>query len=937
MSTSQIFGVVGAAVGAYFGGPEGARWGYMIGSAIGTIVDPEVIKGPRLGDAMQQTASAGIPRPIIYGLCAVRGNIIDVGELRKRKQREEQGKGGPVLETERWIRTYAIRICEGPVAGVRRIWRDGKLVYDISDLAQRPEVGGDGWAALVYSRNAFTTSWGEKMRLYLGDETQMPDPALEAIHGVGSTPAYRGTCYMVIEDDDLTERGGAIPDYQFEVVSQGTVTTLTNNLLSGTASSLGYVGGFSSGYTQYVQYSAFPDIGAPVVRLNNFLIDRIARIRIVPLYGTVTNLQRPALDEDRDVLTRGVAYDSGWWAANETVADIFRAVQPGVGISIGTPSAEILRLDRTFTGLFIFVEQYQDGYSIARLDAEFCDYGGPATLEHLPDVAGALLGSDGQLYWPPWTTSQATSTVSADMIAVADIVADVCDRVGIPASSLDLTLLAGMQTRGYPLGRQMSAADAIRGLQLPYMFDMPEFDGKLRAVPRGGPVVATVTEDDMVDGDGEEVVRKQSMEFPRKLSVTAPDPSANHQPMTQTASRRSLRVQAESEAAVQLALTLLPDENAQIADTQLKISWSNAEGEIEIRLPDQWSRLVPSDPIEFRSKRWVIYEREQADGAILFRARYDRASDYQSSASGSFSVQRPAYQSPRGPSRLQVLNLPVLRETDDEVGVYIAAGGVLPGWAGCQVHVSEDGFQTFDTVATVVDGAAIGTNTTALTAETPGFPSAQTITVTLPRAPEALEYEDLLRYRNLLLVGNELMQFEDVVDLGSNTYRLEGLLRGTFDTDAPAHVVGERVVLIDSAVFFVPIPRSKIGSTFQLRAVSSQTLADASPVVPFEFATCVSQTEWPVRMIETTRDAGNQVTVTWLGRPRLGTETAPFHSKYFSGYRVDFSNGYTVTTTGTSILYAGAPGTGVPAGVTVTVTPINSITGDGPTSEAIPT
>lgn len=162
MSTSQIFGVVGAAVGAYFGGPEGARWGYMIGSAIGTIVDPEVIKGPRLGDAMQQTAMAGVPRPIIYGTCAVRGNIIDVGDLEKRTRREEQGKGGPVLETERWIRTYAIRICEGPVAGVRRIWRDGKLVYDISDLAQRPEIGGDGWAALVYSRNAFTTDWGDR-------------------------------------------------------------------------------------------------------------------------------------------------------------------------------------------------------------------------------------------------------------------------------------------------------------------------------------------------------------------------------------------------------------------------------------------------------------------------------------------------------------------------------------------------------------------------------------------------------------------------------------------------------------------------------------------------------------------------------------------------------------------------------------------------------
>ena len=259
------------------------------------------------------------------------------------------------------------------------------------------------------------------------------------------------------------------------------------------------------------------------------------------------------------------------------------------------------------------------------------------------------------------------------------------------------------------------------------------------------------------------------------------------------------------------------------------------------------------------------------------------------------------------------------------------------GLYGCEVQVSEDGFQTFETVATVVDAASIGSNTTALIAETPGFPSAQTLTVKLPRAPEALEYGDVLRYRNLLLLGNELLQFQDVVELGSGTYRLEGLLRGTFDTDAPAHGTGERVVLIDSAVFFVPIPRAKIGTSFQLRAVTSQTLADASPIIPFEFTPCVSQTEWPVALIETQRDASNGVLVTWQGRPRLGTETVPFHSKYFAGYRLDFSNGFSATTTATSYLYAGAPGTGVPAGVTVTVTPINAITGDGPTSEVIPT
>lgn len=41
MSTSQVLGIVGAAIGSYWG-PEGARWGYMIGPAIGGMSDAEV-------------------------------------------------------------------------------------------------------------------------------------------------------------------------------------------------------------------------------------------------------------------------------------------------------------------------------------------------------------------------------------------------------------------------------------------------------------------------------------------------------------------------------------------------------------------------------------------------------------------------------------------------------------------------------------------------------------------------------------------------------------------------------------------------------------------------------------------------------------------------------------------------------------------------------
>lgn len=943
MSTSQALGVVVGGLAFYFSGgnPQAFQLGYMIGSAVGTIIDPEVIRGPSLGDGMTQTAQAGVPRPIVYGVCAVRGNIIDVGPLRKRIRREQQGKGGPVLETERWVRTYAIRICEGPITGIRRIWRDGKLVYDISDPVQRPEFTSGSWAALVAQRNAFSNAWGKSVALYYGDETQLPDPSLEAIHGVGETPAYRGTAYMVVTDDDLTERGGSIPDYKFEVVSSGTVTETTNVLTAGEVNELGF-SGFFVGRAEWVTYRPLPDNGAPIVRLQDFVLERIARIRIVPLYGNVTAINRYATEADRDTLSRGVIYDSGWYAATQALADEYYALEAGNDpppIRVGVPSDVVLRTPRAFTGLFIWVDVWQNGFLGDTLfTAKFCDYSGPVTFEHMPDAGGALLGSDGQLYWPPWSTPQSTRTITADRIDVDDIVTDILGRVGIGPGSLDLAAIAGFTARGYALARQMSAADAVRGLQLPYSFDMPEWDQKLHAVPRGLPAVATITEDDLVDTDDEEVVRKQSMEFPRKLHITAPDPTANHEPMTQTATRRSLMVKAESEVNIPLALTLEPDENAQIADIKLKELWANAEGEAVFTLPEEWTWLTPSDCVTYNNKRFMVYEVETSDGRMVVKARYDRVSAYQSTASGRFSEMRPAFQGVRGSTRLEVMNLPVMRDTDDDCGLYLAAGGVLPTWDGCQIQVSTDEFQTYQVAATVTDGAVIGWTTTDLAAGTTGFPDAQSLTVSLPEAPESLTYEEVLRYGNRAVIGNEVIQYETVTENMDGTFTLSGLIRGSYNTAAIAHPAQTRFVLFDDRVLFVPVPRSLIGTSFGVRAVTSNSQAADSIELVVDFSECVSQTEWAVASVAATRDVNDNVTVTWAGRPRLGPETAPFHSRWFAGYRVDFSNGDSFVTTDLTLTNFGPSGSpGVPAGATVTVTPTNAITGDGPTSEAITT
>jgi hypothetical protein len=198
-------GIVGGIVGGFFGMPQ---LGFAVGSLLGQAVDPEIIQGPRIGETGAQTSAEGAPRAIVYGTASVTGNIIQSGRLVKGDV-ISGGKGGEAKQSnEICIRTYAIRICEGPIGGVLRIWEDDKLVYDVRT------------GSTILAESA---KWIFGCGIYLGTETQMPDAFLmtqagpEPTGAAPDTPAYRGTAYMVFVGRDLTDRRGSIPQYRFEV------------------------------------------------------------------------------------------------------------------------------------------------------------------------------------------------------------------------------------------------------------------------------------------------------------------------------------------------------------------------------------------------------------------------------------------------------------------------------------------------------------------------------------------------------------------------------------------------------------------------------------------------------------------------------------------------------------------------------------------------
>lgn len=161
----------------------------------------QVIPGPKIGDIDRQTSQEGGFRPIVYGRShPIAGNVIADSEPKIVTKRESQGKGGPKVESESAYRTYAVGFCEGE-AKLLQAWRNGILVFNAED----PSMAAENAKFLEYA------TW------YTGSFDQPASPDLEEIYGAGQAPFFRGTAYLSIHNEDVTDQRGAWSQWQVRV------------------------------------------------------------------------------------------------------------------------------------------------------------------------------------------------------------------------------------------------------------------------------------------------------------------------------------------------------------------------------------------------------------------------------------------------------------------------------------------------------------------------------------------------------------------------------------------------------------------------------------------------------------------------------------------------------------------------------------------------
>lgn len=462
-------------------------------------------------------------------------------------------------------------------------------------------------------------------------------------------------------------------------------------------------------------------------------------------------------------------------------------------------------------------------------------------------------GSGGANTYPRTTSTACLCTPSLPpvipgTVPLSSIVADLCDRADVTSEQVDVSSLEGIPVRGYPIARQTSPAEAIRPLQDVFAFDFPEWGNsgesttKLRAILRGGSIKVTITDDDLVDNDDDDDgTRAQQVEFPRKVTLSFADPDANYETASQPAERTTENIRAVGEQQISTSVVLNRNEAAVVADKLLKRLWEEANGRISRELPEEFSQYTPSDAVSYLGKRWRIEKAERADGTNRWDMVRDRASAASSTATGSPApTPTPPVSTIRGPTIAAYMNLPSLRSADNVPGMYVAAQGLLPGWAGADIYLSVDGGVTEQKVMTILNPAVLGE--LAVDCDVDGADSTGLLEVQVLEGGQLdsiTEAQMDARLNGFALITDdvaEVGQFQDATETSTEgLYDLTNVLRGQLGTPAAAHSAGDRFVLLDGNVRFLPLDAALGGQTLIFRAVSIGTAPANNPTTSIVF------------------------------------------------------------------------------------------------------
>lgn len=528
----------------------------------------------------------------------------------------------------------------------------------------------------------------------------------------------------------------------------------------------------------------------------------------------------------------------------------------------------------------------------------FSPMGQGGILYQVTDIPGSPGATGIALYRP----------TDGGTITLGSIVSDICQECGLSPGQIDVSQLTET-VYGYTISSEASGRVAIEQLEEIFLFDHVEIDGKLVGVHRIEQASNPVPPIDPADlgaraaspfpGDNAvpRVVEtfRQDVEIPRaatlRYKTNAGDvkvKSFSMQIATQYARRAHQTTTAVGNVSLNTPLVLDDAQASQLIEKVLRLQYTQRVN-LEWSLPVNYLYLTPGDVVpltwtdpEGNVVSYSAYIQQAdigADNTIKLQGLSTNATAFVSNAVG----QSPLYQTQPmvagQPTTLAVMELPPLRDQDDDVGVYYGACGIGDSlnWSA-NIVTSIDGGQSFINVGTCGDPAIIGIAKSVLGGgATPcQWDLVNTLNVVFTAGtPESFDPVQVLNHSGIFLVGSEIIGAATAVENTDGSWTLSTLLRGIQGTDSAinGHLFNERVIglVLDGTIQDQDYDLSQIGVSSVWAGITSMSDITASRRVNVTL-TGNRIKPLPAARAGIKRDGSDNATLIWVPRRRIGIE-----------------------------------------------------------------
>lgn len=497
---------------------------------------------------------------------------------------------------------------------------------------------------------------------------------------------------------------------------------------------------------------------------------------------------------------------------------------------------------------------------------------------------------------------------------VGDVIGELCSLAGLDGYYNVQGLTENV--RGFTDNSTGAARDAMNTLVAMYDVDISEINGELIFLPKDRFPFALVPSKFLgaYEESGQAPTQRimqlaNEIDLPNAVQVVHRDPARDYQANTQSA--RRLIKRSDGTITVRSEVVMPGEVARHKAESKLRRAWQTRRS-FQFTLPVAYHQLVAGDSIvaqdrdgnEFTvrvtsaKKTGLLVEVEGTSHFIEFE-HLNPVSD--TSVRTIVSIGATTVNS-------LIMDIPPLRDADNDSGIYIAAGADSDAWRGAALLVSTDGGTTYNQVKTFPGNALTGVSASDMFTGTTDYVDRNNyVDVALDSDSfqlETITEEQLLNGGNALYINGEILQFQTATLIGGTTYRLTNLLRGRRGTEhkVAAHPLGSTVVLLTGgAIDRYAIDLNEIGQSRMFKVVPGGV--DPADVTPVAFTyNANSLRPYSPCDVRGVRDTSTgDWTFTWKRRTRIGgawldSQDAPLGEAY-EKYDVEIMNGSTVVRT----------------------------------------